>query len=201
MQYGISRIKENRSSVLPLKKENRGGNTLGVELHNSLDRVLLILKKFVLVFLGLMKCLTELWASVFSKEGFSCIGVSYFHCLQFLVFHFEQILFGCVAQYTIMPALGLIISKSLGLPPSVSVGLILLSCCPGGTASNVVRLRSNSYPVFIICGTYQKIANPIFLYSYFLDILEEVFVETYIPRYPYPMFVRFRCIGISVLYN
>lgn len=51
-----------------------------------------------------------------------------------------SILFGCVAQYTIMPAFGMIISKLLGLPPSISVGIILLSCCPGGTASNVVTL-------------------------------------------------------------
>lgn len=48
-----------------------------------------------------------------------------------------SILFGCVAQYTIMPALGTLISRSLGLSPSLSVGLILLACCPGGTASNV----------------------------------------------------------------
>uniref|UniRef100_A0A2P2IMD0 Putative sodium/metabolite cotransporter BASS1ic n=1 Tax=Rhizophora mucronata TaxID=61149 RepID=A0A2P2IMD0_RHIMU len=48
-----------------------------------------------------------------------------------------SILFGCVAQYTIMPVIGVIVSKSMGLSPSLSVGLILLSCCPGGTASNV----------------------------------------------------------------
>ncbi|EXB29039.1 putative sodium-dependent transporter yocS [Morus notabilis] len=51
-----------------------------------------------------------------------------------------SILFGCVAQYTIMPSFAAIISKILGLPPSLSVGLILLGCCPGGTASNVVTL-------------------------------------------------------------
>ncbi|XP_044488195.1 probable sodium/metabolite cotransporter BASS2, chloroplastic [Mangifera indica] len=51
-----------------------------------------------------------------------------------------SILFGFVAQYTIMPAFGVIVSKTLGLPPSLSVGLILLSCCPAGTASNVVTL-------------------------------------------------------------
>ncbi|KAJ6416231.1 hypothetical protein OIU84_004936 [Salix udensis] len=51
-----------------------------------------------------------------------------------------SILYGCVAQFTIMPAFGLIISKALGLSPSLSVGLILLGCCPGGTASNVVTL-------------------------------------------------------------
>ncbi|CAI9759616.1 unnamed protein product [Fraxinus pennsylvanica] len=51
-----------------------------------------------------------------------------------------SILFGCAAQYTIMPVFGTIISKFLGLSPSLSVGLILLACCPGGTASNVVTL-------------------------------------------------------------
>ncbi|KAJ6348488.1 hypothetical protein OIU76_004872 [Salix suchowensis] len=51
-----------------------------------------------------------------------------------------SILYGCVAQFTIMPAFGLIVSKALGLSPSLSVGLILLGCCPGGTASNVVTL-------------------------------------------------------------
>ena len=38
-----------------------------------------------------------------------------------------------------MPVFGAIISKAMGLSPALSVGLILLSCCPGGTASNVVR--------------------------------------------------------------
>ncbi|XVE48573.1 hypothetical protein DITRI_Ditri01bG0012200 [Diplodiscus trichospermus] len=51
-----------------------------------------------------------------------------------------SILFGCVAQYTIMPTFGMVISKILGLSPSLSVGLILLACCPGGAASNVVTL-------------------------------------------------------------
>uniref|UniRef100_A0A0V0H3F2 Putative ovule protein n=1 Tax=Solanum chacoense TaxID=4108 RepID=A0A0V0H3F2_SOLCH len=51
-----------------------------------------------------------------------------------------SILFGCAAQYTIMPAFGVIVSKYLALSPSVSVGLILLACCPGGTASNVAHM-------------------------------------------------------------
>lgn len=52
---------------------------------------------------------------------------------------FWQIFFGCAAQYTIMPVFGAIIGKAMGLSPALSVGLILLACCPGGTASNVVR--------------------------------------------------------------
>lgn len=39
-----------------------------------------------------------------------------------------------------MPSFAFVISKILGLPPSLSAGLILLGCCPGGTASNVVCL-------------------------------------------------------------
>ncbi|CAN0880634.1 Probable sodium/metabolite cotransporter BASS2, chloroplastic [Linum grandiflorum] len=65
-----------------------------------------------------------------------------------------SILFGCAAQYTIMPAMGLIISKCLGLSPSLSVGLILLGCCPGGTASNVVVVAP------IVLGSYLQSAFP-----------------------------------------
>jgi BASS family bile acid:Na+ symporter len=45
---------------------------------------------------------------------------------------------GFAAQYTIMPLLGWSVGKMLTLPAPFAVGLILVACCPGGTASNVV---------------------------------------------------------------
>lgn len=45
---------------------------------------------------------------------------------------------GFFAQYTIMPLLGWTIGRALQLEPALAVGLILVACCPGGTASNVV---------------------------------------------------------------
>lgn len=45
---------------------------------------------------------------------------------------------GVLAQYTIMPATAFGIARVLGLQPAFAVGLILVGCCPGGTASNVV---------------------------------------------------------------
>jgi bile acid:Na+ symporter, BASS family len=45
---------------------------------------------------------------------------------------------GVVAQFGIMPAAGWAIGTGLGLPTPFAVGLILVACCPGGTASNVV---------------------------------------------------------------
>jgi BASS family bile acid:Na+ symporter len=45
---------------------------------------------------------------------------------------------GVAAQFLIMPIAGWAIGVGLGLPPPFAVGLILVACCPGGTASNVV---------------------------------------------------------------
>ena len=45
---------------------------------------------------------------------------------------------GVVLQYTIMPLSGYLIARGLNLDPSTSAGLILVSTCPGGTASNVL---------------------------------------------------------------
>ena len=45
---------------------------------------------------------------------------------------------GFFAQYVIMPLMGWSVARWLDLPPAFAVGLILVACCPGGTASNVV---------------------------------------------------------------
>lgn len=48
------------------------------------------------------------------------------------------ILLGVGAQYLVMPALGWWVATLFSLPKEFAVGLILVGCCPGGTASNVV---------------------------------------------------------------
>jgi len=45
---------------------------------------------------------------------------------------------GFVFQYTLMPLTGWFVSWVLRLGPELTVGLIILSSCPGGTASNMV---------------------------------------------------------------
>jgi len=45
---------------------------------------------------------------------------------------------GALAQYTIMPCLGYFVSRLFALPPHFAVGVCLVACCPGGTASNLV---------------------------------------------------------------
>ena len=50
----------------------------------------------------------------------------------------RPIALGFIAQFSIMPLLGWTIAALSGLPTELAVGIILVSCCPGGTASNVV---------------------------------------------------------------
>ncbi|XP_062203606.1 probable sodium/metabolite cotransporter BASS1, chloroplastic [Phragmites australis] len=87
------------------------------------------------------------------------------------------ILFGCAAQYTIMPALGAIVSRVLGLPPSLSVGLILLGCCPGGTASNVVTLVAKGDVPLSIVMTICSTLAAVFL----TPLLTKILAGAYIP--------------------
>ncbi|HJN45041.1 MAG: bile acid:sodium symporter family protein [Vicinamibacterales bacterium] len=49
-----------------------------------------------------------------------------------------RVLPGVLLQYTVMPALGWSLGCLLALPTPLAVGLVLVSCCPGGTASNVI---------------------------------------------------------------
>jgi len=48
------------------------------------------------------------------------------------------VVLGLVLQYTVMPLLGWGLGLLFGLPTPFAVGLVLVACCPGGTASNVV---------------------------------------------------------------
>lgn len=45
---------------------------------------------------------------------------------------------GLILQYTVMPLTALFIAQVLQLDPSLTIGLILVGTCPGGTASNVI---------------------------------------------------------------
>lgn len=54
---------------------------------------------------------------------------------------------GVFAQFLVMPSLGYGVAMLLGLPgidPNLAAGLILVACCPGGTASNVIAFLARA---------------------------------------------------------
>lgn len=88
-----------------------------------------------------------------------------------------QLLFGCAAQYTIMPLLGAFISRQLGLSTNLSAGLILLGCCPGGTASNVVTLiAGGDVPLSVVMTVCTTLAA-----VFVTPLLTQLLAGAYVP--------------------
>lgn len=50
----------------------------------------------------------------------------------------KDVLIGCLAQFTVMPLLAYALTRIFSLDPALAIGVILVGCCPGGTASNVI---------------------------------------------------------------
>ena len=50
----------------------------------------------------------------------------------------KDVIIGCLAQFTIMPLLAWILSRAFQLDEALALGVVLVGCCPGGTASNVI---------------------------------------------------------------
>jgi BASS family bile acid:Na+ symporter len=50
----------------------------------------------------------------------------------------RDIAVGCSAQFIVMPLLAFILARLFQLDEALTVGVVLVGCCPGGTASNVI---------------------------------------------------------------
>ncbi len=55
-----------------------------------------------------------------------------------VIVHPKEMIIGEVAQFVIMPSVAWVLCKVLALPTELALGVILVGCCPGGTASNVI---------------------------------------------------------------
>jgi BASS family bile acid:Na+ symporter len=50
----------------------------------------------------------------------------------------RDVIIGCLAQFTVMPLLAFALARIFALNEALTVGVVLVGCCPGGTASNVI---------------------------------------------------------------
>lgn len=55
-----------------------------------------------------------------------------------VLMHPKDILAGELAQFIVMPSVAWLLCRLLHLPTDLALGVILVGCCPGGTASNVI---------------------------------------------------------------
>ena len=63
-------------------------------------------------------------------------------------------------QFTIMPVAALVLVKTFNIPPELSLGVIILGCCPGGTASNLITYLCNgNVALSIVCTFFSTIVS------------------------------------------
>lgn len=84
---------------------------------------------------------------------------------------------GITAQFVIMPFIGWSVATLSGLPDQFKIGIILVSCCPGGTASNVVTyLAKGNLALSVLmtmCSTFLAVwLTPLLTKAYASAILD-----------------------------
>ncbi len=107
--------------------------------------------------------------------------------------HPRDVCIGFLAQFTIMPLLAWLLSRVFGLSPELTVGVILVGTCPGGTSSNVITyLAKGDVPLSVgmtaVSTIFAPIMTPLLTYLYagetvdvqllpmFLSILQVVII-------------------------
>ncbi|WP_440895499.1 bile acid:sodium symporter family protein [Amphibacillus sp. Q70] len=74
----------------------------------------------------------------------------------------KSVLVAVMVQYTIMPLLAYLLVTIFRLSPEIAVGIILVGCCPGGTASNIITfLAKGNTALSISITTVSTLLAPI----------------------------------------
>ena len=90
--------------------------------------------------------------------------------------HPRPVLIGALSQFLVMPLLAAALAAVLGLPAPLAVGLILVGCCPGGTASNVVALIARADVALSVVMTMVSTSLAVVLTPRFPEALASQYV-------------------------
>ena len=76
---------------------------------------------------------------------------------------------GFILQYTVMPLTAFALAKLFALPADLALGVILVGCCPGGSASNVITYVADgdvplSVGMTIVSTILAPICTPVLVY-------------------------------------
>ncbi|KAL6838974.1 hypothetical protein ACP4OV_031201 [Aristida adscensionis] len=97
----------------------------------------------------------------------------------------KELAAGFILQYTVMPLSGFFLSKLLKLPSHYAAGLILVSCCPGGTASNIVTYLARANVALSVLMT----AASTFAAAFMTPLLTSKLADQYVAVDPMGLFV------------
>lgn len=89
----------------------------------------------------------------------------------------RALLAGVGLQFAIMPLSGFAIAHALDLEPGLAVGLILVACCPGGTASNIVTYIARGHVALSVAMTMASTLAAVVLTPLLTGWLAGAYVE------------------------
>jgi len=89
----------------------------------------------------------------------------------------RALLAGVALQFLVMPLSGFAVAKVLGLEPGLAVGLILVACCPGGTASNIVTYIARGHVALSVAMTMASTLAAVVLTPLLTGWLAGAYVE------------------------
>lgn len=89
----------------------------------------------------------------------------------------KALIAGVALQFAVMPLAGFGIAWGLGLEEGLAVGLILVACCPGGTASNIVAYLARGNVALSVAMTMVSTFAAIALTPVLTGELAGAFVE------------------------
>lgn len=130
--------------------------------------------------------------------------------------HPKDVVIGTIAQFTIMPLLAFVLSRAFGLSPELTVGVILVGTCPGGTSSNVMTYLSKgdvalSVGITSVSTVLAPVMTPLLTYIYagqtvdvnmlsmFLSIIQVVILPIVVGFAINHFFARFAERAVDVL--
>lgn len=74
----------------------------------------------------------------------------------------KAVFIGVVAQFAVMPGLAYLLCKIMNLPSEIAIGVILVGCCPGGTASNVITyMAKGNTALSVACTSVSTLLAPL----------------------------------------
>ncbi|MGH6761469.1 MAG: bile acid:sodium symporter family protein [Phyllobacterium sp.] len=96
-----------------------------------------------------------------------------------------DVLIGVASQFLVMPLLAVLLTMLIPMSPEVAAGVILVGCCPGGTASNVMTyLSRGDLALSVACTSVTTLLAPIVT-----PFLVWMFASQYLPVDAISMFM------------
>ena len=73
----------------------------------------------------------------------------------------KAVVVGVIAQFMVMPGIAYALCQLFQLPAEIAIGVILVGCCPGGTASNVITyMAKGNSALSVACTSVSTILAP-----------------------------------------